>query len=158
MREYGNVVIEIAKISQGGRSILTKLENILEQILEKLQDSLTHEQLSELESTMVIAFHGIEVQEEHTQLVTSERTWEKILRMYCAAKRVENCSERTIKGYSRCIIQFFTQINKKINNITTNDIRYYLAFFQETHHTSIVYLDNIRRYLNSFFTWAADEG
>lgn len=158
MREYGNVVIEIAKISQGGRSILTKLENILEQILEKLQDSLTHEQLSELESTMVIAFHGIEVQEEHTQLVTSERTWEKILRMYCAAKRVENCSERTIKGYSRCIIQFFTQINKKINNITTNDIRYYLAFFQETHHTSIVYLDNIRRYLNSFFTWVADEG
>ncbi len=62
---------------------------------------------------MVIAFHGIEVQEEHTQLVTSERTWEKILRMYCAAKRVENCPKELLKVTVDALFSFSHRSTRK---------------------------------------------
>ena len=123
-----------------------------------MQDRLNDEQLLMLENVLAINLHGLEVKEECTQLVTSERHWEKILRMYIACKRLENCAESTLIAYQRCITMLFEGINKKIHEITTNDLRYYLAVYQEQRHISLSYLDTLRHYISSFFTWATDEG
>lgn len=137
---------------------MTKIEIIQRKILERMQDVLENEQLQKLENAMAIEFHGIEVQEECTQLVTSETHWEKILRTFLASKRIENCSEATLSQYHTCVTKMITTLNKRLQDITTNDIRYYLAMYQEQRKISISYMDTIRRYLNSFFTWISDEG
>ena len=49
-------------------------------------------------------------------------------------------------------------LNKRFEDITTNDIRYYLAMYQETRKVSISYMDTLRRYFSSFFGWLSDEG
>lgn len=137
---------------------MTEMEKIQCRILEKMQEVLSNEQLQKLENVLVLEFHGIEVKQECTELVTSERHWEKILRTFLASKRIENCSEGTLKSYNDCVTRLITTLNKKLCDITTNDIRYYLAMYQETRKISMSYLDTIRRYLSSFFAWVSDEG
>ena len=48
-------------------------------------------------------------------------------------------------------------IKKNISSITTNDIRSYLASYQECRHLSKVTIDNLRRIYSSFFAWLEDE-
>ena len=62
---------------------MTKIDQIQNQILEKMAETLSNEQLQKLENVMAIEFHGIEVQEECTQLVTSELRWQKTTRSSC---------------------------------------------------------------------------
>ena len=133
-------------------------ENFIKNVVAAMQDSLTDEQLQKLENVLAINLHGLEVKEECTQLVTSERHWERILKMYIASKRLENCAESTMIAYKRCISMLFIGLNKKIHEITTNDLRYYLAMYQEQRKISLSYLETLRHYISSFFTWATDEG
>ena len=137
---------------------MTEIEKIQSKILMRMQEVLDNEQLQKLENVLVLEFHNIEVKQECTDLVTSERHWEKILRTFLASKRIENCSEGTLKSYNDCVTRLVTTLNKKLSDITTNDIRYYLAMYQETRKISMSYLDTIRRYLSSFFAWVSDEG
>lgn len=137
---------------------MTKIESIQSKIIGRMQDVLTNEQLQRLENVLAIEFHGIEVQEECTQLVTSEVHWQKILRTFIASKRIENCSPGTLERYNDCVVKLVTALNKRLQDITTNDIRYYLAVYQEQRKISMSYLDTIRRYLSSFFAWVSDEG
>ena len=56
---------------------MTNIEQIQNRILEKMQEILSNEEIQKLEIVMAIEFHGIEVQQECTQLVTSESHWER---------------------------------------------------------------------------------
>ena len=93
------------------------VEKLIQNVIMAMQDSLDDEQLRMLENVLAINLHGMEIKEECTQLVTSERHWEKILRMYIASKRLENCAESTLIAYRRCITMLFEGINKKIHEI-----------------------------------------
>lgn len=136
---------------------MTEIEKIQNNIIEKMATLLNNEQLIQLENVLSIEFHGIEVKEECTQLVTSERHWTKTLKLFIASKRVENCAEGTLQRYQDCVTRLVTTLNKRLEDITTNDVRYYLTMYQEQRGISISYMDTIRRYLHSFFEWLADE-
>lgn len=48
-------------------------------------------------------------------------------------------------------------VKKNVCNVTTNDIRCYLADMQEQRKLSKVTIDNLRRIFSSFFSWLEDE-
>ncbi|MDE7438971.1 MAG: tyrosine-type recombinase/integrase [Clostridia bacterium] len=77
--------------------------------------------------------------------------------MFIAAKRVEGCSEKSIKYYSVTITTMLNAIQKDIRRIVTDDLREYLTDYQTKKHASKVTIDNIRRILSSFFSWLEDE-
>lgn len=52
---------------------------------------------------------------------------------------------------------FIDQIDKSLDKITTDDVRQYLATYQDERNSSKVTIDNIRRIFSSFFTWMEDE-
>ena len=54
------------------------VEKLIKNVISAMQDRLNDEQLLMLENVLAINLHGLEVKEECTQLVTSERHWEKI--------------------------------------------------------------------------------
>ena len=134
------------------------MEKLIEEILAAMQADLSQEQLQKLENVLIIKTHGLVLQEEHTDLVVSERHWEKALRLYLASKRLENCSEGTLEAYNRCIRMLMQSLNKRLQEITTNDLRYYLAVYQERRGISLSYLETLRHYISSFFAWLSDEG
>lgn len=77
--------------------------------------------------------------------------------IFLAAKRVEGCSEKTLKYYKATIDTMLGALNKPIKHIVTEDIRCYLTEYQERNNSSRVTIDNIRRILSSFFSWLEDE-
>lgn len=134
------------------------VEKVINGIIAAMQDDLTDEQLRKLENVLVMQMHGLRIEEESTELVVSERHWEKVLRLYIASKRLENCADSTLESYERCIRMLMQALNKRLPDITTNDLRYYLAMYQERRKISMSYMETLRHYISSFFTWVADEG
>lgn len=119
------------------------IENIIRNVTNSMAEVLDDEQLQKLQNVLYIQFHGLKLEEENTQLITSESGWQKILKLYAASKRLENCADSTIKQYTDCVVKLITALNKRLCDITTNDIRFYLAMFQENRKCSISYMDTI---------------
>ena len=79
------------------------------------------------------------------------------LTLFIDAKRIEGCSERTLKYYQTTIKQFFNGMTKKYLIIETEDVRKYLSEYQQKNNASKVTIDNVRRVISSFFTWLESE-
>ena len=80
-----------------------------------------------------------------------------LLALFLAAKRIEGCSEKSLKYYQATTQAMLDGIGKPIKEIVTEDIRQYLTNYQRERHSSRVTIDNIRRILSSFFSWLEDE-
>lgn len=77
--------------------------------------------------------------------------------MFISSKRVEGCSEKSLKYYKSTIENMLNVLGKEIKHITTEDLRGYLSKYYENSSCSKVTIDNIRRILSSFFSWLEDE-
>lgn len=91
--------------------------------------------------------------------VSSESKPEKsdMLPAFIAAKRVEGCSEKSLRYYESTIRNMLESIGKSECQITTENLRSYLDTYQRRGTVSKVTLDNVRRILSSFFAWLEDE-
>lgn len=94
---------------------------------------------------------------EGKECIESATTNESYMEMFLAAKKIEGCSERTIEYYRVTISGLLRVITTHIRQITTDDLREYLSFYQEKNSCSKTTVDNIRRNLSSFFSWLEDE-
>lgn len=76
---------------------------------------------------------------------------------FLAAKRIDGCRPKTIKGYRERLKLFMTQCSKLVQQITTDDLREYLAYLVDERHL----MDNsVQAHINtlrSFFSWLVDE-
>lgn len=82
---------------------------------------------------------------------------EDLLSLFLSAKRIEGCSEKSLKYYEATIKTMLDSIGKRTKEIVTEDIRGYLTSYQTRKQSSRVTIDNIRRILSSFFSWLEDE-
>ena len=80
-----------------------------------------------------------------------------LVNIFIAAKRIEGCSEKTLKYYQTTIVAMIAAINKSVRHIQTEDLRFYLTQYQKKNQSSRVTIDNIRRIISSFFSWLEDE-
>lgn len=80
-----------------------------------------------------------------------------MLDSFISAKRIEGCSERSMRYYRKTIEPFFMAVSVPITQITTAQVRGYLVQYQSEHQCSKVTIDNMRRILSSFFAWLEDE-
>lgn len=138
----------------GGRE---KEETIMiSQVITKIQDELS-EVLDENQMKCLSAV--LEKHLSHFEKTEKEDTAEKkdMLPVFIAAKRVEGCSEKSLRYYESTIRNMLESINKPECQITTEDLRSYLDTYQRRGTVSKVTLDNVRRILSSFFAWLEDE-
>ena len=82
---------------------------------------------------------------------------DQLLAAFISAKRVEGCSEKTLHYYSSTITTVTKAIAKPIRQVMTDDLRVYLAKYQQEKGVSKVTIDNVRRIMSSFFSWLEDE-
>jgi len=80
-----------------------------------------------------------------------------LVERFIAAKRVEGCSEKSLKYYKATIGAMIATLEKDVLHIRTEDLRVYLTEYQRKKQSSRVTIDNIRRILSSFFSWLEDE-
>lgn len=59
--------------------------------------------------------------------IRNEQSSEEAYRMFFVAKNIQGCTRRTLKYYKDVIDEFSRFINKPLLEVTTNDVRYFLA-------------------------------
>ena len=123
---------------------------IIEQIEKVMQLHLSEAQMQLLHKTLNAIIPAAETE-------SANEKQPDYVQIFLAAKRVEGCSDKTIRYYESTIRNVIDAINKSPERATTDDIRLYLDDYQQKSGASKVTIDNIRRILSSFFAWLEDE-
>ena len=133
----------------------TKIINLIKN---KMKPILDENQTVELENTLISVLNDFNITKKDSKLSILEfNENQDLLNNFLSAKRVEGCSERTIIYYRTTIFKMLDEIGLKIEDITTDDLRKYLAEYKDKNNASKATIDNVRRILSSFFSWLEDE-
>lgn len=118
-----------------------------------------NEQRETIKSALFATLGNCEISEinQSTDIVLSEDKNKKAVSMFFIAKKVEGLSDKTLRYYQDTIKKIFSVVNKPIDLMTTDDIRYYLAIRQIQDKVSMTTIDNERRIISSFFDWLSTE-
>ncbi len=126
------------------------MKKIINKIINELSGIISENKIKEVEK--VLEKNLISLLNE-----SSTNEGKDLLKCFIAAKRVEGCSEKSIRYYESTIRNMLLKINKQEDLITTEDLRNYLDQYQTSNDVSKVTMDNVRRILSSFFSWLEDE-
>ncbi len=129
------------------------LENIILEVQRELSEDFTLSQLEKISEVLRKHISGVV---EKTAPENNDES-DGYLEKFIAAKRVEGCSEKSLRYYESTIRNMLEEVGKSECNITTEDLRQYLDTYQRRGAVSKVTLDNVRRILSSFFSWLEDE-
>ena len=130
-------------------------KQIISDVVQQMLPHLDNPQLKELQKVLEYTLFGCEITKQEEKKTVNENP--KLIDDFVAAKRIEGCSEKTLKYYRTTIEAMATSIDKNIRHIQTENLRSYLTDYQSKHQSSRVTIDNIRRILSSFFSWLEDE-
>lgn len=110
------------------------------------------------EENIRIVLHDYDIAKKTTDLaVSSLDCKQKAFQMFIVTKKVEGCTERTIQYYIGTLRRFFNEIDCQLEEIGTDQIRYYLAIRSTRDKLGKVSQDNELRVLKSFFRWCSGE-
>lgn len=129
-------------------------QNLITEIVQDMLPFLNNAQTERLQEVLQHTLFDYEVTKIENAKEISEQN---LVESFLSAKRIEGCSEKTLKYYDSTIQAMLTSIGKDIKYIVTDDIRCYLTEYQTEKKSSKVTIDNIRRILSSFFSWLEDE-
>ena len=130
-------------------------EALIMEVMQKMLPYLDNAQLKQLRQTMEQTLYRFNVTEDNSGLKEEKNT--DLITLFITAKRIEGCSEKTLKYYKTTIDAMASFLGKDVRRIITEDLRAYLTQYQSKNHSSKVTIDNIRRILSSFFSWLEDE-
>ena len=128
---------------------------LITEVMRHMLPVLDNAQLKQLKQVMEQTLFHYEVSVTVTK--PEEDNSYDLIAMFIAAKRIEGCSEKTLKYYRTTIDSMVSSLGKNVRHILTEDLRIYLTNYQSRNHSSRVTIDNIRRILSSFFSWLEDE-
>lgn len=132
-------------------------KRIIAEILAGVSPCLEVSQIIKLQSVLERTFEQVQVLPSEPASERRESANKELLQAFLSAKKIEGCSEKTLHYYQSTIEALLSAEPKAIEDLTTNDIRSYLASYQERKGSSRVTIDNIRRIFSSFFAWLEDE-
>jgi site-specific recombinase XerD len=132
-------------------------EDFLNNIMLNLQDlDVSSEELTSIKMAIASEVRNYDISKKTYEVAVVDDYNDYVLQMFLATKQVEGRSERTLKHYHDIIKNFYKFLGyKPIKEITTNDIRFFLAKYQGRpgHENSNTTKDGMRRVLTSFFGW-----
>ena len=132
-------------------------DRLITEIQTSMASMLNMAQLEELRRVLTHCLHNVDVTEQKAP--DSQETVENggLLEVFISAKKVEGCSEKSLKYYSSTIRAMFDSVKKPTREITTDNLRVYLADYQNKRGSSKITIDNMRRIFASFFGWLEEE-
>lgn len=119
-------------------------------ILNEMAEYLNVAQMKKLQETLIRYLSTDAIQPDQTSN-------DEYLKLFLEAKRIEGCSERTLKYYRVTVEHLLSSILTPIRKMSTEEIRSYLVRYQDEGKCSRVTVDNIRRNISSFFSWLEEE-
>jgi hypothetical protein len=133
-------------------------EQIISEITRQMLPYLDNAQMEHLMETLQHCLWSVDITESTEGMKPENKESNSdLLAMFLSAKRVEGCSEKTIRYYETSLNRLFSEINTHATHMTTDALRTYLSEYQQRSQCSKANIDNIRRIMSSFFAWLEDE-
>lgn len=129
-------------------------QELVNEVLQQMLQCMDNAQIKHLEKVLKHTLFYYDVQRNDS---TDNKESVDLETAFIAAKRIEGCSEKTLRYYKKTIDTMLERIGKEIIHISTDDLRKYLTNYQMEKGLSKVTVDNVRRILSSFFSWLEDE-
>lgn len=129
-------------------------QNLITDVIQGMLPYLDNAQAERLQEVLQQSLTRYKVVENEKEKELSEQN---LVELFLSAKRIEGCSEKSLKYYESTITALLDGVGKGVKHIVTDDIRTYLTDYQARKQSSKVTIDNIRRILSSFFSWLEDE-
>lgn len=120
------------------------------EIINDMADVLNAAQLKRLQEVLLKRL----VKDEPEKKMISNQEY---LNKFLEAKKIEGCSERTIKYYEVTVEQLLKKVLHPIRKVTTEQMREYLVDYQKINNCGKTTIDNVRRNISSFFSWLEEE-
>ncbi len=131
---------------------------LISEITRQMIPFLDNAQMEHLQDVLQHCFWDVDVIPNTDGVQPPEKeTNEEFLAMFLSAKRVEGCSEKTLRYYETSLHRLFAEVDCHVTHMRTDDLRNYLSNYQQATQCSKGNIDNIRRILSSFFAWLEDE-
>lgn len=106
--------------------------------------------------TLILKDYSVSKKSDELANITDDLK-SKALQMFFVSKKVEGCTDNTLKYYSTILKGFFDIIEIQLDKITANDIRFYLAKRSIDNKITKTSQDNELRVLKSFFKFCISE-
>ena len=135
---------------------MEKKEIVIGEIMVAMSEDLKMEQLRKLDNVIRLKLRGIRFEDECTELSTELDDNEYILQLFAVNKKLEGCKTNSIVQYLRQTRDLLEKVNKNYKNVTTDDVKCYLAMYSQ--HVKKNTVSSAKRFIGSFFSWAHDEG
>ena len=129
-------------------------QELVNEVLQQMLQCMDNAQIKHLEKVLKHTLFYYDVQRNDS---TDNKESVDLEMAFIAAKRIEGCSDKTLRYYKKTIDTMLERIGKEIIHISTDDLRKYLTNYQMEKGLSKVTVDNVRRILSSFFSWLEDE-
>lgn len=81
----------------------------------------------------------------------------QLMKGYIACKKLEGKTDGSLENIWYALRKFIYNLAKPLKDVTTNDMRFYLAYYQKTNNIADDSLEKLREILNGFFTWLVGE-
>ena len=108
---------------------------IISEIQRKMLPWLTNEQMLHLREVLIVSL-GALVLGEANSLPQPQET--DCVEAFLTAKRIEGCSEKTLRYYRATITAMLEKVEKSPQQIVTDDLRAYLTEYQASRKSSRV--------------------
>jgi len=131
-----------------------------EELINKIIQLLNNSDIDgfQFQQRLYILFSDYEITKPTTELaLPSPEINEQIIQKFLLSKAVSGRSERTIHYYDKQLHFVFSRVNKVFSDITSDDIRLYLAIRQAKEGITKNTANNELHVLRSFFTWCSAE-
>ena len=137
---------------------------LITKIMNSMHLYLDDAQRNKLKDILYLSLHEYDVTERCTDVVLyNYEDNERYINLFLGFKRIGNRKESTLNYYEIEIRKLLNFLNKKVSEISTEDIGYYLAWYKmqdkgRKRPISPSTLDTLRRIYNSFFSWLLNNG
>jgi integrase/recombinase XerD len=122
----------------------------------KVCDVVTVEQARKVQTILEHELYPYDIITVSKELVPYNGIFDKIL-MYLASKKLEGLSSTTLKSYKQHLSRFARITQKEVKDITTMDVRMYLANYGSGGQKKSTISTEIAC-IKSFFSWLQNEG
>jgi len=102
-------------------------QNLITDVVQEMLPYLNNAQMEKLQEALVYTLFKYEVTKCEKEKELSEQN---LVELFLAAKRIEGCSEKSLKYYESTIMALLGDLKKDVKYIVTDDIRTYLTEYQ----------------------------
>lgn len=133
-------------------------EQFINSVVRNMEPELGAKQLRKLKIVLTINLNHLNIEKENRDLVIYDESSDlAAYKQYFVSMKLRNLSDGTIELAMRTIDKFNRSVKKPFRDVTTQDIRLYIAYRDMNDHISSATLDRERGCICRFYTWLFEE-